>query len=107
MPYSFAALKMLFLEKDFGETRIRYETSVVTLLAAGRLGDALDVAQRRLFASGVGNAARAGDGRRAAAGVPLGVAQNLAPAMLFPIGDYAGELHRVIERSDDRVREDA
>lgn len=107
VPYSFAALKMLFLEKDFGETRIRYETSVATLLAAGRLGDALDVAQRRLFASGVGNAARAGDGRRAAAGVPLGVAQNLAPAMLFPVGDYASELYRVIQRGSDGVYEDA
>lgn len=103
VPYAFAVLKMLFLERDFGDRRIRYEASVVALLGAGRLGDALDIAQRRLFASGVGNAVRAGGGRRAAAGVAPGVARNLAPAMLFPIDTYAGELHRVIRGFDNNA----
>ena len=96
VPYSYAALKMLFLGGDFGDTRIRYEMSVVALLEAGRLGDALDIAQRRLFASGVGTAMRTGGGRRAAAGVPGDMARHLPPSMLFPIGNYAGDLHRAI-----------
>ena len=101
LPYAFAALKMLFLEGNFKKKRIPYETSVESFLEAGRLGNALDIAQRRLFASGVGTSMRTGDGRRAAAGVPLDVAGHLPPAMLFPIGKYADELHRAIRGSID------
>ena len=97
VPYSFAVLKMLFLHKDFEKKHIWYETSVVSLLDAGRLGDAMDVAQRRLFASGVMNTAPAGGGNRVAAGVPPDMALNMASALLFPIADYdVKELHRAV-----------
>lgn len=101
VPYSFAVLKMLFLHSDFDikheKKRIRYETSIVSLLETGRLGDAVDVAQRRLFASGVSTVAPMGGGNRVAAGVPHDMALNLASALLFPIADYdAKELYRTI-----------
>lgn len=101
VPYSFAVLKMLFLDSDFKikgvKKHIRYETSVVNLLEIGRLGDAVDVAQRRLFASDVMTAAPAGDGKRVASGVPQDMALNMASALLFPIADYdAKELYHAI-----------
>lgn len=102
VPYSYAILKMLFLGDDFGKIHIQYETSIVGLLETGRIGDAIDVAKKRLFASGVGPAAHTQEGRYAAAGVPFFISQNLAPAMLFPIAGYAAsELNRAIGGTDD------
>ena len=101
VPYSFAALKMVFLHNDFKigteKKYIRYETSIVNLLEAGRLGDAIDIAQRRLFASDVGIAAPTGGGNRVASGTPPNMVRNLASALLFPIADHdTKEIHRSI-----------
>lgn len=59
LPRAYALLKLLFLpggkfqpEQD-GETIIKHEPTVVPLLRAGRVADALEVAGRRLKASGL------------------------------------------------------
>ena len=107
VPYSYAMLKLVFLGNDFGKIHIPYETSLVNLLEAGRLGDALNVARKRLFASGVGPAAYTRDGSFAAAGVPSYMAQNLAPAMLFPLANYDGDkLNRAIGGGGDNTLQD-
>lgn len=107
IPYSFAMLKLLFLGENFGETCIHYEMSVSGLLEAGRLSDALDVAKKRLFVSGVGPAAHTQEGRYAAAGVSSSVEQNLASAMLFPVANYAAsELNRAIGGAIDPTLQD-
>ena len=97
VPYSFAVLRMVFLDSDFEERHIRYETSIANLLDADRLGDAIDIAQRRLFASGVESIVPDGGGNRVAAGVPSSMATGMASSLLFPIADYdVKELHRAI-----------
>lgn len=107
VPYSYAILKLVFLGKDLDNVHIPYERSIVNLLEAGRLGDALDVARKRLFASDVGPAAHTHKGRHVAAGVPAHMKHNLAPALLFPIADYAARhLTRVIGGVDDNAPQD-
>jgi CRISPR-associated protein Csx17 len=60
LPRAYALLKLLFLPegklrlKPGGETvTIRHEPAVVPLLRAGRVADALEIAERRLMASGL------------------------------------------------------
>ena len=59
LPRIYALLKLLFLpegklkRKDQEEITIRHEPSIVPLLRAGRIKDALEIAERRLKSSGV------------------------------------------------------
>ena len=60
LPRAYALLKLLFLpegkllrERQTEPIKIRHEPSVISLLRAGRVGDALEVAERRLRSSGL------------------------------------------------------
>ncbi|MGC2238223.1 MAG: type I-U CRISPR-associated protein Csx17 [Pyrinomonadaceae bacterium] len=59
LPRIYALLKLLFLpegkfkRKDREEIKIKHEPSIVPLLRAGRIPDALEIAERRLKSSGV------------------------------------------------------
>ncbi len=60
LPRAYALLKLLFLpegkllrERQTEPVKIKHEPSVIPLLRAGRVGDALEVAERRLRSSGL------------------------------------------------------
>jgi len=53
IPRSFALLKLLFLPDPFDHIIVRPEASIVPLLTSGRIGDACEIARRRLFVSGL------------------------------------------------------
>lgn len=88
LPAAYAALKLTFLPRKFvcGEFRvevdIRYEPSILAMLRAGRVGNAYEVARRRLVSSGLRPLADApGIADRSELGRRLGA------SLLFPLDE--------------------
>jgi len=80
---AYCLIKQLFsseeIETPKGKVRLKPEPSIPALLAAGRSGEATDVAIRRLRVSGLSPMVREGKGRNPEDGVRLGA------ALLIPV----------------------
>ena len=92
LPRIYALLKLLFLpegkliRKDHEEITIKHEPSIVPLLRAGRIKDALEIAERRLNSSGIIPLTKAKDFY-----YPEEDGARLAAALLIPIDQAAIE----------------
>ena len=92
LPRAYALLKLLFLpggklrrRRQSELTEIKHEPSVVPLLRAGRVGDALDTALRRLRSSGLTPYTHQFH-------VPEKDGARLAAALLIPVSERSTEL---------------
>ncbi len=92
IPRAWALLKLLFLpgplRANGGDVRLRAEASIVPLLRAGRIGEACEVATRRLYVSGLfplrARFPDTADGPR------------IAAALIFPIRSSTGLMRLVV-----------
>ena len=97
VPRTFALLKLLFLPgpvPGHDDARLRPEPSILALLGASRIGDACEVARRRLRAAGLSPMrARFPDGEDGT---------RLAAALLLPVGRVAALARLVLLDDKDK-----
>jgi len=92
IPRPFALLKLLFLPEPFNEVTVRPEASIVPLLTSGRIGDACEIARRRLFISGLSPVTS----RFSDNGNGIGI----AAALLLPLQRSQGTAKLVLHESE-------